>query len=1054
MKVIMIRLMLLLLGLYAGQAMAQQVKGVIKDQTGSPLPGVTVQVVGTSLGVSSDIDGNFTIKVDDAKKAVLRFSFVGMKTQEVNVAGKSHLEVVLQDATKALDEVVVIGYGSVKRRDVTGSVVSVQAKDLAAVPVASAIEAMSGKMAGVQITTTEGDPDAEVKIRVRGGGSLTQSNDPLFIVDGFPVSSISDISPSEIESIDVLKDASSTAIYGARGANGVVIVTTKGGSQGRVRVNYNMYYGFKKIAKTLDVLDSYDFVNLQYELAALNDKLEDKYEPYFGKYADMDMYAGMPENDWQDQIFGRVGSTFNHNLNISGGSDKIKFSFGYSHIDDEAIMLNSDFKRDNANLKMNYKPTKKITFDFTARYSDTKVNGSGANAQTDKGTSSDSRLKHAVIYRPIPVKGVNPDTDIEEEISDLTTPTVAVADNDRQRSRKTYNIGGGFSWEIIKNLKVRTEFGLDDYRNDDSRFYGKTTYYSTAGNTVATTLRGLPIIVLSNTYRKTFRNTNTLSYELKNLNDQHNFSILLGEEQIKISSKVLTSEVQGFPEFFDSDMAFKFTEQGTPYSVNNFYNPDDKLLSFFARVNYDYLGRYLLTATFRADGSSKFGDGNKWGYFPSVAVGWRLSDEEFLKADWLDNLKLRFSYGMAGNNNIPSGQMSKVFSSSTTGNLNITDNYWTAGSSLENSDLKWETTYTRNLGLDFAVFQSRLNGSLEFYLNNTKDLLMKTKVTGSGYASQYRNMGETENKGIEFSLNWTAVDKENFGLNLAFNIGFNRNKIKSLGGMDPYTEYSEWASSDIVGDFYVEKGGSVGQMYGYKTAGRYEVSDFQGYDATTKKWVLKEGIVDCSPLVGSVRPGSLKLENIDELSVIGNANPKHTGGFSLNARAYGFDLAANFTWSYGNDIYNANKIMFTTSDQKYYQNMTTEMASGKRWTNLNPDGSICNDPAQLEAMNRNTTMWSPDIDRLIFHSWAVEDGSFLRLNTLSVGYTLPKSILRKLHVDNLRIYATGYNVFCLTDYSGYDPEVDTRRSNPLTPGVDFSAYPKSRQIVFGLNLSF
>ncbi|MBN2165792.1 MAG: SusC/RagA family TonB-linked outer membrane protein [Marinilabiliaceae bacterium] len=411
-----------------------QVSGTVKDGTTSePIPGVNVYIDGTQTGVITDFDGKFSLDVPNSN-SVLVFSFIGYKIQKVNVGGQKTINVALLSDVTALDEVVAIGYGTAKRKDVMGSVASVSADQLTIAPVSSAVEALTGKMAGVQITSTEGSPDAEIKIRVRGGGSITQDNSPLFIVDGFPVESISDIPSSDIQSIDVLKDASSTAIYGSRGANGVVIVTTKSGVEGKMSVSYNAFYGVKKIAKTLDVLDAEDYVMWQYELAALRDEVEDKYEPYFGTYQDIDLYEGLEGNDWQDQVFGRTGTSFNHNLSLTGGSEKTKYSFSYAHMEDKAIMLGSDFERDNLSLKLNNKPHKRINLDFSVRYSNTKINGGGANAFEDKGSTSESRLKHAVLYSPIPLEGVTSDFDEEESSSDLINPFTVILTNVKFKS--------------------------------------------------------------------------------------------------------------------------------------------------------------------------------------------------------------------------------------------------------------------------------------------------------------------------------------------------------------------------------------------------------------------------------------------------------------------------------------------------------------------------------------------------------------------------------------------------------------------------------------------
>ena len=1047
-------------------AQGHQVSGIVKDATGESLIGANVLVKGTTNGAITDFEGKFSLS-DVKSSDILVFSYIGCVTQEIKVGNQTQFDVTLNDDSQALEEVVVIGYGTVKRKDLTGSVTSVGADKLAAVPVASATEALTGKMAGVQITTTEGSPDAEMKIRVRGGGSITGDNTPLFIVDGFPVETISDIPASDIEDMTVLKDASSTAIYGSRGANGVILVTTKSGKEGKLSVTYNAYYSIKKIAKTLDVLSPYDYAKWQYELAGLikeNDM--SSYIDYFGNYQDMDIYQNISGNDWQDQTFGRTGHAFNQSLNINGGSDKIKYAFGYSHMNDKAIMQGSSFKRDNFSLKLNSKPVKNVTLDFSVRYSDTDVKGGGAN-DTSSTYDSDKRLKYSVIYTPIPLENLNSESgSSDDDLGNLYHPLTAISDNDRERERKNLNMAGSFTWEIFKNFRAKTEFGYDDYREEDSRFWGLTTYY--IKNVPAKDNQGKPAMEIANTFRHKFRNTNTVNYDFEKLlkNDDHHLNAMIGHEWIVTKSKKLTNTVHGFPESFTSQDAWKYSTQGTPYSIDNYLNPDDKLLSFFGRINYDYKSKYLLSATFRADGSSKFSDGNRWGYFPSAAVAWRVSSEPFMEGtkSWLDDLKLRFSYGTAGNNNIPSGQMNLNYASSSTSWINGFNNYWAASKTMPNPDLKWETTITRNIGLDFTTLGGRLSGTLEAYLNTTKDLLIQFPVAGTGYDYQYRNMGKTQNTGFEASVNWIAVDKKNFGLSFSANIGFNKNKIKDLGIMDDFGAETYWASSEIGNDFWIAKGGAVGKMFGYRSAGRYEVSDFEGYDAAAKKWILKEGVVDASAVVGTLRPGMMKLADIDgsgdgkvttaDREIIGDANPVHTGGFSINARAYGFDLSANFNWSVGNDVYNANKIEFTQTSKYQYRNMISEMADGRRWTNLNENGTICNDPEKLAAMNANTTMWSPYTQRMIFSDWAVEDASFLRLNTLTLGYTLPATLLNKVGIQNLRFYVTGYNLFCWTNYSGYDPEVSTIRKTNLTPGVDYSAYPKSRQFVVGLNLNF
>jgi TonB-dependent starch-binding outer membrane protein SusC len=1061
-KVFKIFLLLLLFLSGASGIFAQKaVTGKVTDaQTGEPMIGLNVIIKGTVRGAATDIEGRYTIP-DCPPDATLVFTYVGYNQLEIVVQGRTTIDAAIVPSNLLLNEVVVIGYGTVSRKDLTGSVSSVQGKTLSMIPVATTAEALTGKMAGVQVVATEGSPDADITIRVRGGGSITQDNSPLYIVDGFPLNSISDIPASTIQTIDVLKDASSTAIYGARGANGVIIVTTKGGSEGKIRVNYNAYYGFKKVESHLNSLKAEDYIKWQYEYAQLSDNLNN-YEKYFGLYQDIDLYAGQPGTNWYDQIFGHIGKTFSQDLTITGGSDKFKYAFTYAGLNSKEIMLGSKYNRDNFSLKLDNNPNKKIGLSFSLRYSDTKIYGAGA---TDQGgaTPNDARVKQSMIYVPIPFKFLGNYGD-EELSTSMINPLENVSDNDRQQLRKRFNMGASFSWNILDNLQFLSEEGLDYNIINDDRFYGITTYY--VKNTPSATYQNMPALESSENKSTSIRTTNTLNYNFKKFfkSTNHSLKLLVGQELIVTISNNLFNQVWGYPTFFTSDQAYKLVSQGFSNRYTNVYNPDNKLLSFFGRVNYDLKNRYLISATFRADGSSLFSKGNQWGYFPSAALAWKISEEEFMKSisSTVDNLKLRFSYGSAGNNNIPANQIAQIFTAGTSSWIDGFSTFWSPSTTMANPDLKWETTYTRNLGLDFGLFKSRVSGSVELYYNTTKDLLINFPVSGTGYSTQYRNMGETENKGLEISLNGVVFDKPKYGLNIGFNIGLNRNKIVSLGVMNDFGQATSWASTEIGNDYWIAKGGSVGQMFGYQSDGRYNISDFSGYNAVTDVWTLNPGVPDAKGVIGTVRPGSMKLKDlysdgiitVADGTVIGNANPLSTGGVNFDARFYGFDLQAVFNWSYGNDIYNANKIEYTTGRYQF-RNLIDIMADGKRWTNLDPaTGEIVNDPATLASLNANTTMWSPYMTRHVFSDWAVEDGSFLRLNTLSIGYTIPPALVKKANIQNLRFYVSAYNVFLLTNYSGFDPEVSARRNTSLTPGLDYSAYPKSRQLLFGLNLSF
>lgn len=1047
---------------------AQNVSGTVKDANGEPVIGAFVLVQGTNTGTSTDIDGNYVINVSDPSKDVLEFSMIGMGTQTIPVNGQAVINVTLNDDENFLDEVVVVGYATVKRRDLLGSVSSINSDKLVEQPVTTVGQALAGKMAGVSVTTTEGDPDADIKIRVRGGASITQDNSPLYIVDGFPVDNINDISSSEIASIDILKDAFSTAIYGSRGANGVVIVTTKNAEKGRkIAVNLNAYYGLKTMAnkQAIKPMDSENFVKFQYELASVRDNVKDNYAPYFGSFEDIGLYSGLPTNDWVDAVFGNTGQNYSADLSVSGSSENANWKLGYARLGDTAIMMGSSYVRNNLNFKGNFKTSKRTSIDVNVRYSNTEVRGGGSNSFNDTGTTSgNGRLKHAVSFAPIPIKSTIQSVDDEDTQGDNAQPVQSVKDNDTRRTRTSWNANAAFNWNIVDNLNLKIEGGIEDFRQSDDKFYGLTTYY--AVNT--SSYRDTPSNQHKETFHKRYRNTNTLNYDFANVigNPDHNLTVLVGEEITITKSNVLSQMIENFPTFYDAETAWNFMSSGVSRSSQNVYAADDRMISFFGRVNYDYKHRYSIGATLRGDGSSKFSAGNKWGIFPSAAVSWTISNENWMKgADNVELLKLRYSFGTAGNNNIPSGQINKEFSASDAGTwMSIGSTYWMAGKVMNNPDLKWETTYTHNIGLDFSFWKGKLNGSIEVYQNTTKDLLIQFPIPGSGYESQFRNIGSTRNRGAELTLNLPIIQKKDISLNISGNIAYNKNQVIDLGGLDKITSQSYWASSEIGDDYIVQVGQPLGNMYGYCCDGRYEVDDF---DFTGGKWVLKEGVVDCSSVIGAtyLRPGALKLKNIDrsadnkvttsDRTVIGNASPDFTGGFSLSGYFYGVDISANFNYMIGNQVYNANKVEFSSSRKFYNRNLSDNMDVSKRWTNIDwATGEMINDPEKLKAVNAGTTMWSPCIGNAVFTDWAVEDASFLRLQNVTIGYTLPESLTNKAHIRKIRIYVTGTNLFCFTKYSGYDPEVDTRRATPLTPGVDYSAYPRSIGGVAGINLTF
>ena len=1037
----------------------KKISGKVTDTSGALLPGVSVLIKSTKIAVVTDGNGYYSME-NVPENAILQFSFIGMKTLVEKIAGRKEINVSLEDGSVVLDEVVAIGYGTARKKDLIGSVSSVSGKSLRDIPVSSAAEAIVGRMAGVQVTKTEGSPDAEMKIRIRGGGSLTQDNSPLYIVDGFPVTTINDIAPTDIATIDVLKDASSTAIYGARGANGVILITTKGGFEGKAKVSYNMYYGMKQITKTLPVLSPYEYVLYQREITT-----DIYFDRYFGAGVDMDLYKHMAGTNWQNEVFGRTGNSMYHNLSVTGGSKTSKYNISLTQNDDKEIMLGNTTSRTNFTAKTTNKINEWFTLDLNTRMSDANIAGAG--------TSANSRLADAIQYKPI--NGLMEYVDYSLTTSSyeaanqyVLNPVKQTNDDYRRSNNLTFNFNAAATIQFTKELNYRFEYGTQYSTLINNRFYGINTWN-------VFNYGGQPLASIETLTSKSYRLANTLNYIKRDFLHGSNINAMIGEELNSYKTFDIVSSAKYFPMYIDPVSALSMTNLGTPDPIVTADNPDVKTSSFFGRVMYDFKGKYLVTATFRADGSSKFAPGNQWGLFPSVGLAWRMSDENFLKSakdNWLNDLKLRASFGESGNNRITDNAWQKVFYTKTdtwfaNGNETSPTTLLTPIPTLSNPELKWETTITRNIGLDFSVFNQRLSGSVEVYQNTTKDLLISATIPSStGYSNQWQNIGQTSNKGVELVLNGVLIDKKDFRLSASFNIAFNQNRIEKLGDTKQWEQSSNWTGAGgPTGDYLIKEGGSIGQMYGYVTDGMYTFDDFTYANGT---YTIKPGVADDHTLIGPLtnrfEPGMLKLKdqngdgivNTKDKVIIGNANPIHTGGFNLTAQYKGFDLSAFFNWVYGNNIYNANKLQFTSElASRTFRNILDIMNSDHRFMYINKEtGLIVSDPVQLATMNKNATIWSADMMSVPLHSWAVEDGSFLRFNNLTIGYSLPKSILKVLKLTQLRFYGTLYNIITWTNYTGYDPEVDTQRSTPLTPGVDYSAYPRSRSFNLGLNLEF
>src|SRR5688572_9938148 len=1045
-------------------AQERVIRGKVTDDTGAPLQGVSVVPKGAKTGVQTDKDGDFTISVAGTGSVTLSFSYTGHKPASISTDGSAPVTVQLERNAATLDDVVVIGYTTSKRKDLTGSVSSITAKQLKDIPVSSAAEAIQGRLAGVQAIASEGAPGSEFIIRVRGGGSITQDNSPLYIVDGVQVEKALDvISPQDIASIDVLKDASTTAIYGARAANGVVIITTKAGRPGKTQVGYNLTYGFRQLPETMGVFDPYDFVVWQYERSRANATDSASFAQTYGTTWDtLNNYKNVPFINWQEEVFGRKANFQNHNLFVSGGNQNTTFNLSLTANKEDGIQLESGFDRYIVNFKLDHKVSDKLRVGFTARYLDQTIEGAGT---TNTGTRTTNRLRHTINYRPFELSKPGYGADEFDEAYYLasagaTNPVILTqAEYRRQYTKATY-LTAYINYNILKNLAFRSTFGYANANIRTDQFYNKIT--STARNYAS-----LPVASIGQQNNNTFSNTNTLQYSVTNYKDHHDITILAGEEIVDLRSKQNSFETRYFPADISAGKALANMGLGSAPSgssrplPSSFEQPPSRIFSLFGRISYAYDDKYLATFNLRADRSSKFSSENGTLVFPSGSVAWRFTKEKiFDDISWLSDGKLRFGYGAVGNNRIDNLLYLQLYG--VTGqyafNHSILPGF--APTALANPDLRWEKNKTSNLGIDLSLFQNRLQFTMDVYKNTAEDLLLSVAIPPTtGYTSQLQNIGATSNKGIEFQINGTPIQKKDFTWSSNFNISFNKNRVESLGGVNSITRNSGWQGSDGVDDYLVEVGQPVGLMYGFITEGFYKVNEFD-YNGTTGAYTLKAGI-PFNGVYGTPQPGMLKWRDLNgdgtitadgDRTVVGNANPDFSGGWNNQFTYKNFDFSIFVNFVVGNDIYNANKIEWTDGA---FPNLNMIDIMKNRFTNVNASGQVVKDPAELEKLNANATIWSPvRVQRWWLHSWAVEDGSYFRFNNLTLGYTLPRHILDKAKLTTLRVFGTVNNLATITNYSGYDPDVTARRSDPLTPGVDFAAYPRARTWLLGLNITF
>lgn len=1053
------------------------IKGKVVDEAGKPVAGATVMNKGAKKGVQTDKDGNFSLPVSGNGETTLVISSVGFGTQQVSAGADATVSVKMKREAITGEDVVVIGYQTVRRKDLLASVSSVSAKDLKDIPINSAAEALNGRLAGVTATTAEGSPDAQIRIRVRGGMSITGDNSPLYIIDGIQVENgLSTISPQDIQTIDVLKDAAATAIYGARGANGVIVITTKSGRPGKLRVNYNGFIGIKSLARKLDVMDPYNYVVYQSERSRGSATDSTTFTKNFGTTWDtLSNYKNVDVVDWQDEVFGNTGIAQTHNVSANGGTKTMTYNFGYTYNQEKPVVINSKYVRHLLNFKGDYKILSNLKLGAGARYTHQDVYGAGVS---DEKGSSYNRLRNAVKYRPF--LSATQDIDDADPLADpnvgnglnLVNPIALANAEYRKKTTDAYNLNANITYTFFKNFSFRSTFGYDNNSLTDLQFSDTLTPYSI--------IQGArkPIAGLDTTKKETITNSNVLTYTVKGFKGKHDFDILVGEETYDLRTESRSSLFRGYPVGTSHDAAFKQTNLGTPFTgYPKLGKTRYTSLSFFGRVNYAYRDKYLVSFNMRADGASKFAPGRQWGYFPAGSVAWRVKKEKFMNnVNFISDLKLRFGYGTIGNNRIADYLYLTTFKNDGTYFYGINNQAILAyySGALVNKELKWESTENRNYGIDLSLFRNRVNLSVDIYNNTSRDLLLNVPISSTyGYSTQLQNIGKTSNKGVEVQLGaLVAKGRNNFTWNSNFNISFNKNKVLALGvNQKSFFPAASWGVSGQPTDYIIRIGDPVGAMWGLVTDGFYTTDDFV-YNSVTSVYTLKPGVANNAGIIGVAQPGAIKFKDLDgdgqitldkDRTIIGNPTPKFTGGWNNQFTYKQWDLSVFFNFSYGNDIYNANKIEFTNG---YTANSNMLAMMEGRWKVVNELGQTVQyvnssnqvigiAPDKLAALNSGATIWQPIKSAGAFYpsSWAIENGSFLRLNNLSLGYSLPVRHLTKLRMSRLRFYATANNLFVITKYSGYDPEVSVRNS-PLTPGLDYSAYPKSRSFVFGINASF
>ena len=996
----------------------KKITGKVTDEKNEPIIGANVVVKGSTTGTITDMDGNFTLEVPD--QATLLVSYIGYTPKEVAVKNQNNLSIMMIEDSKTIDEVVVIGYGSVKKSNLTGAVSSVKTTEIQQTPMTSIDQGLVGRASGVQVTQTSGMPGAVASIRVRGSSSLQGGNEPLYVIDGFPVysgtgfgstggntqiSGLSTVNPSDIESIEILKDASATAIYGARAANGVVLITTKSGKKGRDIITFESSFGVQNVAKTIDVMNAQEYAALVNE-AYTNDGLDAPYNTtQLGEIAKL----GNGTN-WQDEIF-RPAMIQSYQLTFSGGDNKTTYAISGGYFDQKGVIINSDFKRYSLRLNLDRQifNTLKVGTHMSGTHTISRTSA------TDVG-GRDGVVNGALKMNPIQSVYANEETGEYTPTNDpglLIPNPVATAKEEIYNNATTRVLGDVYAeWEFLKDLKLKVSLGMDIMYLKQNKYTPSNIYQSLG---IASAKVGVNRSI-------NWLNENILTWN-KTFKDIHSLNILGG---FTIQRNNVESVTGASSNFVNDVMKYNNLGAGSIYDKPESSATQWSLMSYLARINYSLYDRYLFSVNGREDGSSRFGGNNKYGFFPSGSVAWRISEEGFMEPvkAVINNLKLRTSYGFTGNTEIG------VYESLAT----LGSNSWTIGNQLvsgfypnriPNPDLKWEKTGQFDIGFDLGLFNNRLRLTADYYYKKTTDLLYNVAIpSASGYDSMLKNIGSVQNKGYELSIESDNLSGA-FSWTTAFNISFNRNKVLELGG-ETYKDvgtYDDHLKTSDIRRLIV--GQPIGVFYGYRFDGIFQ-NEAECAQQTSSPSPIGVGLRRYKDLNGDG-----KIDATNDREILGDANPKFFGGMTNTFAYKGFELNVFLQYSYGNKIfnYNAMELESPTGGQNVYQDLVN------RWTPTNPSNEY-----QKATTNRNNIV----SDRFI------EDGSFLKLKTVSLSYSFPK--LNWKHIGGLRLYVTGQNLLTWTKYRGYDPEVSYRGASTLEAGEDFGGYPQARTFMFGIKL--